>query len=52
MDALGNYPLQPKYEPVWDALEETGMVYGMHPFPGLRQPQTQRLIASNIRALS
>ena len=33
MDALGNYPLQPKYEPVWDALEETGMVYGMHPFP-------------------
>jgi predicted TIM-barrel fold metal-dependent hydrolase len=33
MDALGNYPLQPKYETVWDALEETGMVYGMHPFP-------------------
>jgi predicted TIM-barrel fold metal-dependent hydrolase len=33
MDALGNYPLQPKYELVWDALEETGMVYGMHPFP-------------------
>jgi len=26
MDAFGNYPLQPKYEPVWDALEETGMV--------------------------
>jgi predicted TIM-barrel fold metal-dependent hydrolase len=33
MDAMGNYPIQPKYEPVWDALEETGMVYGMHPFP-------------------
>jgi predicted TIM-barrel fold metal-dependent hydrolase len=33
MDAMGNYPLQPKYEPVWDALEETDMVYGMHPFP-------------------
>jgi len=33
MDAMGNYPMQPKYEPVWDALEETGMVYGMHPFP-------------------
>src|SRR6202008_2407318 len=31
--ALGNSPVQPKYEPVWDALEETGMVYGMHPFP-------------------
>src|ERR1700746_1416703 len=31
--AFGIYPLQPKSEPVWDALEETGMVYGMHPFP-------------------
>jgi predicted TIM-barrel fold metal-dependent hydrolase len=33
MDAMGNYPVQPKYEPLWDALEDTGMVYGMHPFP-------------------
>ncbi|MSP03798.1 MAG: amidohydrolase [Acetobacteraceae bacterium] len=33
MDAMGNYPLQPKYDPVWQALEDTGMVYGMHPFP-------------------
>jgi predicted TIM-barrel fold metal-dependent hydrolase len=33
MDAMGNYPVQPKYEPVWNALEETGIVYGMHPFP-------------------
>ena len=33
MDAMGNYPIQPKYEPVWNALEETSMVYGMHPFP-------------------
>ncbi len=33
VDAQGNYPLQPKYEPVWRAMEETGMVYGMHPFP-------------------
>ena len=32
-DAMGNYPIQPKYEPLWNALEETGMVYGMHPFP-------------------
>ena len=32
-DAMGNYPLQPKYEAVWNALEETDMVYGMHPFP-------------------
>ena len=33
IDAMGNYPLQPKYEPVWQAMEETGVVYGMHPFP-------------------
>ena len=33
VDAMGNYPVQPKYEPLWDAMEETGMVYGMHPFP-------------------
>ena len=33
MDAMGNYPVQPKYEPLWNAMEETGMVYGMHPFP-------------------
>ena len=35
MDAMGNYPIQPKYEPVWNALEETGLVYGMHPFPAI-----------------
>ena len=33
VDAMGNYPLQPKYERVWRAMEETGVVYGMHPFP-------------------
>jgi hypothetical protein len=26
MDAMGNYPVQPKYEPLWNALEETGMI--------------------------
>ncbi|MGH7986129.1 MAG: amidohydrolase family protein [Candidatus Binataceae bacterium] len=35
IDAMGNYPIQPKYSPVWRAMEETGMVYGMHPFPAL-----------------
>lgn len=35
IDALGNYPLQPKYDPLWRAMEETGVVYGMHPFPAL-----------------
>lgn len=40
IDAMGNYPIQPKYEPVWNALEETGLVYGMHPFgaPGTAKP--------------
>jgi uncharacterized protein len=33
IDAMGNYPVQPKYDPVWRAMEETGVVYGMHPFP-------------------
>ena len=33
MDAMGDYPLQPKYEPVWQAMADTGVVYGMHPFP-------------------
>ena len=35
MDALGNFPLQPKYDPLWRAMEETGVVYGMHPFPAM-----------------
>ena len=33
MDAMGNYPIQPKYELLWNAFEDTGLVYGMHPFP-------------------
>ena len=35
IDAMGNYPLQPKYDFLWKAMEETGVVYGMHPFPAL-----------------
>jgi uncharacterized protein len=35
MDAMGNYPIQPKYSRLWHAMEETGVVYGMHPFPAL-----------------
>jgi uncharacterized protein len=35
IDAMGNYPVQPKYEPLWNAMEETGVVYGMHPFPAI-----------------
>ena len=33
IDANGNYPIQPKYDRVWRAMEDTGLVYGMHPFP-------------------
>jgi predicted TIM-barrel fold metal-dependent hydrolase len=36
-DAMGNYPVQPKYEFLWNAMEETGLVYGMHPFPALSE---------------
>ena len=35
IDAMGNYPLQPKFDPLWKAMEDTGVVYGMHPFPAL-----------------
>jgi predicted TIM-barrel fold metal-dependent hydrolase len=35
IDAMGNYPIQPRYESLWYAMEETGVVYGMHPFPAL-----------------
>ncbi len=40
IDAMGNYPIQPKFARVWSAMEETGMVYGMHPFPafGMLKP--------------
>lgn len=40
VDAMGNYPIQPKFDPVWRAMEETGVVYGMHPFPaqGVTKP--------------
>ncbi len=33
IDAMGNYPIQPKYDIVWQAMEDAGVVYGMHPFP-------------------
>lgn len=35
IDAMGNFPIQPKYSRLWRAMEETGVVYGMHPFPAL-----------------
>ena len=51
-DAMGNYPVQPKYEPLWYALEETGLVYGMHPFPALSEHvppgYTQQCSASQL----
>ena len=35
IDAFGNYPIQQKYDPLWKAMEELGVVYGMHPFPAM-----------------
>ena len=56
IDAMGNYPIQPKYEPVWNAMEETGMVYGMHPFPAfgaLKPPgYTEQYSGAELIALS
>jgi len=58
-DAMGNYPMQPKYEFLWHAMEETGVVYGMHPFPaiGAHQPSgyseqysSAELIQRNMQA--
>ncbi|MBV1879857.1 MAG: amidohydrolase [Pseudomonadales bacterium] len=52
VDAMGNYPLQPKFDPLWKAMEETGMVYGMHPFPAfgaLKPPgYTEQYSASEL----
>jgi len=56
IDALGNYPLQPKYSRVWRAMEETGVVYGMHPFPclGVLKPPgyTEQASGSELIALT
>jgi len=38
IDALGRYPNHPNYEPLWSAIEETGMVVGMHTFPSGHSP--------------
>jgi predicted TIM-barrel fold metal-dependent hydrolase len=35
VDAFGNYPIQARYDPLWKAMEELGVVYGMHPFPAM-----------------
>lgn len=56
IDAMGNWPIQPKYNRVWRAMEETGMVYGMHPFPAmgaLKPPgYTQQYSGAELIALT
>src|SRR5271168_1978977 len=56
IDALGNYPMQPKYGRVWRAMEETGVIYGMHPFPclGVLKPPgyTEQSSGSELIALT
>jgi predicted TIM-barrel fold metal-dependent hydrolase len=53
---MGNYPIQPKYARVWHAMEETGMVYGMHPFPafGVLKPPayTEQYSGAELIALT
>jgi len=52
VDAMGNYPMQPKYDALWRAMEDTGVVYGMHPFPAfgsLKPPgYTEQYSASEL----
>ena len=56
IDAMGNYPIQPKYDRVWHAMEETGVVYGMHPFPafGVLKPPgyTEQYSGAELIALT
>jgi predicted TIM-barrel fold metal-dependent hydrolase len=56
IDAMGNYPIQPKYSRVWRAMEETGVIYGMHPFPAigaLKPPgYTEQYSGSELIALT
>ena len=49
MDAQGNYPVQPKYEPLWKAMEDTGVVYGMHPFPAFGNAKPRGLHRAILR---
>ena len=48
-DAMGNYPVQTQYESLWYAMEETGVVYGMHPFPGLERACAAGLHGAMLR---
>jgi uncharacterized protein len=56
IDAMGNYPIQAKYARVWHAMEETGVVYGMHPFPafGVLKPPayTEQYSGAELIALT
>ena len=38
IDALGRYPNHHNYEALWSAIEETGLVVGMHTFPSGHGP--------------
>lgn len=41
VDALGAYPNQPRFDPMWQTFEETGMVCGMHTVTGGQHQTTQ-----------
>ncbi len=41
IDALGRYPNQPIFDPLWRAFEETGLVCGVHTVTGGQKQETQ-----------
>jgi len=34
----GRYPAHPDFDPVWEAIQDTGMLAGIHPFPATAPP--------------
>jgi predicted TIM-barrel fold metal-dependent hydrolase len=53
IDAQGNYPNSPLMDPVWRAIEDSGLVLGMHAFPaGEAGPGVARLPSNAVTQFS
>jgi len=52
IDAMGNYPIQPKYERVWRAMEETGVGLRDASVSRVRDRSNRRATPSSTRAQS
>jgi len=48
IDAMGNYPIQPKYSRLWKAMEETGIGLRDASVPRVRIAQTSRLYGATL----